>query len=149
DVHKLISEVVKKFEMIIRDKQGNITTILHATNCKILCDEMHISNVINNLIDNAIKYADTKPEIIITTKTENDFLLMSIRDNGIGISSSHHEKIFDTFYRVNTGNIHNVRGYGIGLSYVKKIVQAHAGKIEVKSQVGEGSCFDIFLPLKN
>ncbi|MBN2571681.1 MAG: HAMP domain-containing histidine kinase [Ignavibacteriales bacterium] len=147
DVHKLISGVVHKYEMVIKERDGNISTEFQATDNNILCDEMHISNVLNNLIDNAIKYTSSKPEIKITTRSENEYIVVSIKDNGIGIPTSDKEKIFDTFYRVHTGNIHNVKGYGIGLSYVKKIIESHGGKIELKSKVNEGSCFEIFLPL--
>jgi two-component system phosphate regulon sensor histidine kinase PhoR len=101
------------------------------------------------LLDNAVKYSNNSPEIKITTKNKNGELLVSVQDNGIGISKEHHAQIFDRFYRVPTGNIHNVKGFGLGLSYVKKIVDSHNAKIKVESVVNKGTKFTILFPQIN
>ena len=115
----------------------------------INADETHISNLISNLIDNAIKYSkDKEPlHLKITTHSTNKSLIMQFADNGIGMSKETVKRIFEKFYRAHTGNIHNVKGFGLGMSYVKTIVDAHKGKIKVDSTLGKGSCFTIELPL--
>jgi two-component system phosphate regulon sensor histidine kinase PhoR len=100
-----------------------------------------------NLLDNAVKYCEQKPEIILTTRNERKGLVLEITDNGIGIKKEDLRMIFDKFYRVPTGNVHNVKGFGLGLFYVKLIIDAHRGKIDVKSKLGEGTTFTIWLPL--
>ena len=109
---------------------------------------MHLTNVIYNLIDNAIKYTEVPPEISITTENEKDGILILVRDNGIGISKENQKKIFDTLFRVPTGNVHNVKGFGLGLSYVKAVAEKHGGIISVESELGKGSCFKLYFPLK-
>ena len=106
---------------------------------------MHVSNVISNLIDNAIKYSEEAPKIYVKLKKENDLIYLSVEDNGIGISKEHINKIFDKLYRVPTGNIHNVKGFGLGLSYVKVVSDLHNWNVSVKSIVGKGSTFTIIL----
>ena len=103
-------------------------------------------NVVHNLLDNACKYSPGIPDISITTKTQNGDVIISIEDNGIGMSKDQTKRIFDKFYRVPTGNVHDVKGFGLGLSYVKTIVEAHNGQIEVKSELQKGSKFTIKLP---
>ena len=112
----------------------------------IVADEVHITNVVNNLLDNAVKYKNGNPEITIFTKNATGGIVIAFKDNGVGISRDNIRKIFDQFYRVPSGNVHNVKGFGLGLSYVKKIVEAHGGKIWVDSTLGQGSTFSIFLP---
>ena len=114
---------------------------------QIQADSVHITNVVYNLLDNAIKYCDGKAMIHILTKNERNGLLIEVSDNGIGIKKENIKLIFDKFYRVPTGNVHDVKGFGLGLFYVKLIIEAHKGKIEVKSTVGKGTTFSIWLPL--
>lgn len=146
DLHQLIQEAVKNISMSLSSKQGVIELKLNATNSVASVDKLHITNVIYNLLDNAIKYTSATPSIVITTKNQADQLLISVQDNGIGISSENQRKIFHRFYRVPTGNLHDVKGFGLGLNYVKLIIEAHKGKIVVASEVGTGSTFTISIP---
>ncbi len=151
DAHNIIEEIKESFNLKISSKQGKIILNLKAEKSIVYVDKMHFSNVIYNLIDNAIKYAkeDVPPEIIISTKNVGHELLIEIQDNGIGISKENLKHIFDKFYRVNTGNIHNVKGFGLGLSYVKRIVADFKGTITAKSKLGEGTTFIISLPYED
>jgi two-component system, OmpR family, phosphate regulon sensor histidine kinase PhoR len=116
----------------------------------INADKTHLTNIIFNLIDNAIKYTkDANPKIVITTKDGENGIIVSIQDNGIGISKENQKKIFDKFYRVPTGNVHNVKGFGLGLSYVQTVINKHNGTINVYSELGKGSTFTIYMPYKN
>jgi len=146
-MNKLIEALSDKFKLRINDKGGHLYTHLDAQHDEIYADEVHITNVISNLLDNAIKYCKDAPEISIYTRNHSDKLLISVVDNGIGIAPKDQKLIFERFFRVSTGNLHDVKGFGLGLSYVKKIVDAHGGKIEVESTEGKGSRFDIILPL--
>jgi two-component system phosphate regulon sensor histidine kinase PhoR len=109
-------------------------------------DEVHISNVISNLLDNANKYTPDQPQIRVSTESDAKGIYITISDNGIGMSAEHLSMIFEKFYRVPTGNVHNIKGFGLGLTYVKAIIEAHQGTIEVKSTPKKGSSFTIFLP---
>lgn len=146
DVHALIEQSMNNIRLQIEKKQGNIRTELNASNSVIEADRIHLTNVIYNLIDNALKYTQGAPEIYITTDDELDAIVISVQDNGIGISKENQKKIFDTLYRVPTGNIHNVKGFGLGLSYVKAVVEKHGGTINLKSEEGKGSVFKVILP---
>ena len=119
---------------------------LKATSPNIKADVTHISNIFNNLLDNAEKYSNEKPEINIRTKSNSKGVIVEIEDNGIGMSKESLKHIFDKFYRVHTGNRHDVKGFGLGLSYVKALVEAHKGDIKVTSELGKGSIFTVFLP---
>ena len=149
DFHQLLTELVNSFEMRINESTGSITTELNANNSVLYGDRLHIRNAIANLLDNAIKYSDESPDIKIKTFSTSTKLNLEIEDNGIGIPKHHAKKIFDTFYRVPTGNIHNVKGYGIGLSYTKKIIALHNGNIHVESKPGKGSIFKIEFALNH
>jgi two-component system phosphate regulon sensor histidine kinase PhoR len=147
DLHEIIRSSVSKFERQIKHLKENIELKLEADRAIIIGDAFHLTNIISNLIDNAIKYNGHNPEIIISTKNENNFVIVCVKDNGIGISKEFIDKIFNTFFRVSSGNIQNVRGNGIGLSYAKKIIEMHNGRISVESEIGKGSKFQIFIPL--
>jgi len=146
NLHQLIEGVVDKIDIQIKEKKGNLFTDLQAANCEITGDAVHLTNVIYNLIDNANKYANGAPEIKVSTQNRTNGIEVAVTDNGIGISKDNLSKIFDRLYRVPTGNIHNVKGFGLGLSYVKIIVEKHAGQVYAESQLGEGSTFRFFIP---
>lgn len=145
DVHELIHEAVKNKSF--QAAHVSIQLKLTATPSMIMADKLHMVNVLYNLLDNAIKYNNKNPEILISTSINNKMLQLEIQDNGIGIKKEHLKKIFNRFYRVPTGNLHDVKGFGLGLSYVKRMVEAHAGKISVTSEPERGSLFIIQLPL--
>ena len=150
DVNKMVETVAANFELRVKSKNGKLTTEKLAERPIISGDEVHITNVIFNLLDNAVKYSNDSPEIKITTENKNGQLAISVQDKGIGIPKEHQVQIFDRFYRVPTGNIHNVKGFGLGLSYVKKIVDSHNAKIKVESVVNKGTKFTIlFTQLNN
>jgi two-component system, OmpR family, phosphate regulon sensor histidine kinase PhoR len=146
DIHELINDAVKNNSIALNDKQGAIKLELQAKSSIALVDKLHFTNVINNLLDNAIKYSQVAPEILITTANQAGYLQLCVKDNGIGISKENQQKIFHRFYRVPTGNLHDVKGFGLGLNYVKLIVEAHKGKINVESEMGKGSFFNVLLP---
>lgn len=146
DVHDVIKKVTNNFALQLNSQDGIIIHEFNAKSPIVKADEVHITNVINNLLDNATKYRNGNPVINIITKDVSNGIVVAVKDNGIGISRDNLKKIFDQFYRVPSGNIHNVKGFGLGLSYVKKIVEAHGGKIWVESKLGEGSTFSFFMP---
>lgn len=146
DAHQLIRSALKNTGVQIKEKKGTIQTKFSATKTMAMIDEIHFMNIINNLIANALKYTKLKPDISISTLNIGDKILISVEDQGIGMSQEEQAKIFDRFYRVSKGNIHNIKGFGLGLSYVKAIVEAFNGSIRVKSELGKGSRFDIFIP---
>lgn len=147
DMHELIETVISNFTIQIESKGGLLIPSLHADTTEAMVDQVHMTNVVSNLLDNAVKYTPNTPEILIETQTINGFLTVKIKDNGMGISKINQKKIFDRFYRVPTGNVHNVKGFGLGLNYVKKIVEMHKGTIEVESEVGKGTSFIFRIPL--
>ena len=149
DIHTLIQHVADNINPIIHANQGNLTLNLEAQPSLLAIDEVHISNVIHNLLDNAIKYSPNQLHVEIQTESNAVQCTIKIKDQGIGMEKSVHETVFEPFYRVPTGNIHNVKGFGLGLSYVKKIVDAHGGKVKVESTLGAGSTFIITLPYGN
>lgn len=147
NLNDLILSSTEKYKEVLLQKGGNIHYELNAVESIIFADKFHLSNILGNLVDNAIKYNQNKPEITVNTFNLNNLIQVNVSDNGIGIPKEHLSKIFDTFYRVAKGNIQDIRGNGIGLSYVKKIVEAHGGNIMVESVPGTGSIFKIILPL--
>ena len=147
DIHKVISRAIENINLQIEKRNGKITTSFEAENFILESDEVHLTNIIVNLLDNANKYSENEPEIEVITKNSNNGISIIIEDKGIGMSKENMSKIFDKFFRVTTGNIHNVKGFGLGLSYVKAIVLAMKGKINAKSELAKGSSFEIWLPL--
>jgi two-component system, OmpR family, phosphate regulon sensor histidine kinase PhoR len=147
DIHFVINEVIKNIKLQIEARGGEIITEFDAASNIINADKLHITNVIYNLVDNGIKYSYETPRIIIATESNEAGVYISVEDNGIGISHANLKKIFDKLYRVPTGNVHNVKGFGLGLSYVKTIVEMHKGTIDVVSELKKGSKFTIYLPI--
>jgi two-component system phosphate regulon sensor histidine kinase PhoR len=149
DANELIEGVVNTFKLKVEKYNGIISTDLRAENPWIFVDEMHFTNVIFNLLDNAVKYKKEEGELQLHINTWNDSnkLYIEIQDNGLGIKKENLKKIFDKFYRVHTGNRHDVKGFGLGLAYVKKIIQDHKGSIRAESELNVGTKFIIVLPL--
>jgi two-component system, OmpR family, phosphate regulon sensor histidine kinase PhoR len=146
NIHEIISDVIKNIGIQIEIRDGVIETSLNAEKYEIVADKIHISNVIYNLLDNANKYSPRKPHIKVFTDNVPGGILISVEDNGIGISKTYQKKIFEKLFRVPTGDIHNVKGFGLGLSYVKFVVEKHLGTIVVESEPNKGSTFRVFLP---
>jgi two-component system phosphate regulon sensor histidine kinase PhoR len=146
--HTVIQEAMENFHLQLEGKGGRAELQLNAKNDLLEADEVHFMNIITNLIDNAVKYSKENLVIRITTHSTTKSLVIRIEDNGIGMSKETQRRIFEKFYRAHTGNLHNVKGFGLGLSYVKTIVEAHQGKIKVDSVVGKGTTFTLELPLK-
>jgi len=146
DLHDLIREVVQNTSVALQEKNGEVSLELNAQNSWIEADKLHFTNVLFNLIDNAIKYNKNTPSLVISTGNINGHIFVEVRDNGIGISPENQKKIFHQFYRVPTGNLHDVKGFGLGLNYVKVMTELHKGKISVASKLDEGSIFKIILP---
>lgn len=150
DVHKTIEKALQNIALQVEKKGGSITTDFKAIEKLIPADEHHLTNIIYNLLDNANKYTNRPPHISITTADDpGKGIWIRIIDNGIGMTKEVINRIFDKFYRKPTGNLHDVKGFGLGLSYVKTLVEAHGGLIDVKSALGKGSIFEIFLPSTN
>lgn len=147
--HQIIQDVADNFILRLQEKGGELELKLEATNDVIEADEVHFSNLINNLMDNAVKYAreDVPPRILLNTASNAKKFIIRIEDNGIGMTRETVKRIFEKFYRAHTGNIHNVKGFGLGLSYVKDIIDAHEGTVKVDSVLGRGSVFTIEMPL--
>ena len=146
DIHELIERTIDNIKLQVENQNGQIITGLLASNFTIQADKVHITNILFNLIDNALKYSLEQPKIEIATRNNPDGIEISVKDNGIGISKENQRKIFDTLFRVSTGNVHNVKGFGLGLSYVKAVVEKHQGNISIESELGKGSTFTVFLP---
>ncbi len=146
NVHQLLEESLQRLSLRLQQRSGQVTCSLQAEQATIQADSLHLTNALFNILDNAEKYSPQVPEIQISTRNYQKGILISIADKGLGIRKEVQASIFQTFYRVPTGNIHNVRGFGLGLSYVKTIIRAHQGSIRVKSQENRGSCFELYLP---
>lgn len=141
DAHELIRKVAQPYE-------GKLTLDLHATSPTVEADRLHFGNLLNNLIDNALKYSPKNPEVSIRTYDEKGKMIVAVRDNGIGIAPEYQKQIFQKFYRIPFGNIHNVKGFGIGLSYVRQIAKTHGWKLHLTSEPGKGSEFSVSIPQK-
>lgn len=149
DINEIVDKVVNTFRVKVESADGEINEKLEAKDSVAMVDEVHFTNVIFNLLDNAYKYRKDAPILYVKTWNKNGGIIVSIKDNGLGISRDYLSRIFEKFYRVPTGNVHDVKGFGLGLAYVKKIVEFHGGQITVESELNIGTKFDIFLPLKN
>ncbi len=148
DIHSIIKSISENIMLQISSNKGKLFLYLEATHSTVFADKNHIHNVIVNLIENAIKYCEQKPEIEVRTKNDKKHLIFSVKDNGIGMAKKNQRHIFDDFYRIFKGNLHDAKGYGLGLGYVKKIVDLHGGSIEVSSELKKGTLFTIYLPIK-
>lgn len=147
DGHDLIVKALNNIQLQVEEKNGKLQVSMEAERDIILADEVHFTNLINNLLDNAVKYSKDDLEIKLTTKNVGNNLKIKIEDNGIGMNKETLNRIFEKFYRAHTGNVHNVKGFGLGLSYVKTMVDAHHGTIKAESVLGKGSSFCITIPL--
>jgi two-component system phosphate regulon sensor histidine kinase PhoR len=147
DLNQIVAQAAANFEIRVTTTNGTLETMLSAENTIIRGDEVHITNVIYNLLDNAEKYSKENPRIEVSTENKSNWVIVQIRDYGIGISKENLSQIFERFYRIPTGNVHNVKGFGLGLSYVKRIVDEHHGRIKVESTVGKGTKFRIYFPV--
>lgn len=148
--HDIIRRVSESFELQLRDKNnGSAKLVFNAKNDLIKADQVHFANLINNLMDNAVKYSkpDVPARIIITTLNTAKYLSVRVQDNGIGMSKETVKRVFEKFYRAHTGNLHNVKGFGLGMNYVKSIVEAHKGRVRIESELGKGSTFIVDFPL--
>jgi len=149
DLHALVHEVVRSSSIQLSRRNGRIDLDLKAEIHHVSGDRIHLTNLLYNLIDNAVKYAEQEPRIRIATTNDDQGVTVSITDNGIGIAPSEHRKIFDRLYRVPTGNLHNAKGFGMGLSYVRTVVERHGGRIKLDSAPGRGSTFHIIIPFEH
>jgi two-component system phosphate regulon sensor histidine kinase PhoR len=147
DLHDLIEDAITHVELLVEDRQGYIKTFLNAKKSSVLANETHFTNVIVNILDNAIKYSPEAPKIEVYTENVGTNIILKIKDHGSGMSKAAAKRVFEKFYREHTGNIHNVKGHGLGLAYVKRIVEDHQGHVSVESEKDKGSTFIIRLPL--
>lgn len=147
DLNHVVENAVQSFHLAIKNKNGVIETDLQPLSGVLFADELHITNTVHNLIDNAIKYSTDELYVKVSTRMEGNNVVLKIQDHGIGIAKEDQKHIFEKFYRVSTGNVHNVKGFGIGLSYVSQVVALHEGHINVESELGKGCTFTITLPL--
>lgn len=147
DAHEIIEKAITHVELIVQDRGGYVKTHLDAERTDVLANKTHFGNVIVNMLDNAVKYSPDAPKIDVFTEVANNFLVIRIQDQGAGMSKAVSKRIFEKFFREHTGDIHNVKGHGLGLAYVKKIVEDHQGEVYVESEKGKGSTFYIKLPL--
>ncbi|MFM8437985.1 MAG: sensor histidine kinase, partial [Candidatus Kapaibacterium sp.] len=146
DMHEVINEAVDAIRLQLENRGGRLSLDLHAEQSKVTGDEMHIRNVVLNLLDNAIKYSPAAPDIVVRSSSTGTSVRIDVKDAGIGISREHQKRVFERLYRVPTGNVHDVKGFGLGLSYVQSIVEAHGGNVRVESESGKGSTFTVILP---
>jgi two-component system phosphate regulon sensor histidine kinase PhoR len=149
NIHDIIEDAIEHVNLIVDDRNGTITTHFDAKRTSVLLNDVHFTNVIVNILDNAIKYSPEEPVIDIYTENVKDFVIVKIKDQGSGMSKVAQKRIFEKFYREHTGDLHNVKGHGLGLAYVKRIIEDHNSQIFVESEKGKGSTFIIKVPLIN
>lgn len=146
DLHEFLREAVLPIELNIQERNGSIALKLEATKSHINADTVHLTNIVHNLLDNANKYSENQPKITVSTWNKGNQIVLEIADQGIGIQKAYLKQVFERFFRVPTGNRHDVKGFGLGLYYVKTLVEAHKGQVRVQSEVGKGTRFEIILP---
>lgn len=149
NIQEVIDDAVEHVNLILEDRQGTITKHFNAVRTSVLVNEVHFINVIVNILENAIKYSPNIPKIDVFTENVKDFVIIKVKDNGVGMSKIAQKRVFEKFYREHTGDLHDVKGHGLGLAYVKKIIDDHNGQIYVESEKGKGSTFIIKIPLIN
>ena len=149
NIHEIIDDAIEHVNLIIEDRNGTITSHYDASRTSVLLNDVHFTNVIVNILDNAIKYSPNEPLIDIYTENVKDFIIIKIKDQGAGMAKTAQKRIFEKFYREHTGDLHNVKGHGLGLAYVKRILDDHDCEIFVESEKGKGSTFIIKVPLIN
>ena len=147
DMNDIVEEAISHVDLLVKNQEGNITTHLHALQSEVLGNHLHLTNVIVNVLENALKYSESKPNIEVFTESSSKFFVVKIKDDGIGMSKNAQKYAFNKFYREHKGNIHNVKGHGLGLAYVKEIVENHEGTVFVQSEKGKGSTFTVKIPL--
>ena len=148
DIHECLQEAIISVEQIITDRGGRVVKNFQADNAVVQGDRMHITNTFFNLLDNAVKYCTKAPEIILSTKNAGNGILVTVADNGIGIPEKYVRRIFDRFFRISTGDVHDVKGFGLGLYYVQHVVKDHHGKIALQSEPGRGTTITLTFPQK-
>jgi two-component system phosphate regulon sensor histidine kinase PhoR len=146
DLHTLVEAQAKNFRLILKERKGNLLVDLKATKSLIIADKIHVMNMISNLLDNAVKYTPCSPRIVIDTWNSSKGVHVRVKDNGIGISHENQKHVFKNLYRVPTGNLHDVKGFGLGLFYVKTMMESHGGHVSLKSELKKGSEFELFFP---
>lgn len=149
NIQDVINDAIEHVNLILEDRQGTITSNFDATRTTVLINDVNFTNVIVNILENAIKYSPNVPKIDVFTENVKDMVIIKVKDNGVGMSKVAQKRIFEKFYREHTGDIHNVKGHGLGLAYVKRMVEDHNGQVYVESEKGKGSTFIIKLPLIN
>jgi two-component system phosphate regulon sensor histidine kinase PhoR len=149
DAHVILNSAIEGIALQVEQRKGTVTCSFEARSSVVHADPLHLTNVINNLLDNANKYSPDAPRILVSTQNVDGKLVIRITDNGIGIQAEDVPKVFDKYYRVPTGNVHNVKGFGLGLSYVKLLVTAMGGEVGITSRYGEGTTAEVRMPLKN
>jgi two-component system phosphate regulon sensor histidine kinase PhoR len=147
DMHDIVEEAISHVDLLVKDQNGVITTHLHSIQSEVLGNHLHLTNVIVNMLENALKYSDSTPNIEVFTESSSKFFIIKIKDDGIGMGKNAQKYAFNKFYREHKGNVHNVKGHGLGLAYVKEIIENHHGTVFVESEKGKGSTFTVKLPL--
>ncbi|CAM1333694.1 sensor histidine kinase [Tenacibaculum aestuariivivum] len=147
DMHETIEEAIEHIQLLVDDKKGSVTAHFEATITEVFGNQFHLTNIIVNMLENALKYSEGAPKIDVYTKNTPSSFILQIKDEGIGMSRNAQKYVFDKFYREHKGNIHNVKGHGLGLAYVKEIIESHQGTVNVESEKGKGSVFTVKLPL--
>ena len=147
NMHDIVTDAIAHIDLIVQDRGGYVNAHLDAERADVLANEMHMTNVIVNILDNAVKYSPETPKIDVYTEVAKNSIIIKVQDHGAGMSKAVLKKVFEKFYREHTGDIHNVKGHGLGLAYVKRIIDDHQGEVYAESEKGKGSTFYIKLPL--